>query len=333
MSVQLDHALVPSHDRRAAAELLAGILGVPWAESGVGPFCPVFVNDGLTLDIDQAEGVFPVQHYCFRVSEAAFDAIVARLAAGGIAYRSMPHGPVDGQVNTRHGGRMVYWSEPDGHVWEALTVSYARQPPLQPVGQGDPQPAAAAPMQFWQPQPIESPRLRLRIVEEADIPALLGINGDDEVTRFLPYPTWRSVADGQAWFARYRALIASTTALQFVVIEKASDSIIGTCLLFRHEPASERMELGYVLGRAHWGQGLMREALSALISHAFTACGLRRLEAEVNPDNAASDTLLRRLGFSHEGVLRKRWAAKGVVYDVNVYGLLSDEWQRVPTSS
>jgi len=35
---------------------------------------------------------------------------------------------VDMRINTEHGGRIVYWSEPDGHVWEALTVSYARQP-------------------------------------------------------------------------------------------------------------------------------------------------------------------------------------------------------------
>lgn len=127
MSVQLDHTMVPARDRRASAELLASILGVPWAESGVGPFCPVFVNDGLTLDIDQVEEPFPVQHYCFRVSEADFDAILARIKARGIKYRSTPHGPVDMQVNAQHGGRIVYWSEPDGHVWEALTVSYARQ--------------------------------------------------------------------------------------------------------------------------------------------------------------------------------------------------------------
>ena len=46
----------------------------------------------------------------------------------GIAYRSQPHGPADMTVNTSMGGRFVYWSEPDGHVWEALTESYARQP-------------------------------------------------------------------------------------------------------------------------------------------------------------------------------------------------------------
>jgi len=128
MSIQLDHMIVPSRDRRAAAALLAEILGVPWSDVGVGPFCPVFVNDGLTLDIDQAEAEIPVLHYCFRVSEGEFDALLARLQALGIAYRSQPHGPVDMAVNTRHGGRIVYWSRPDGHVWEALTESYARQP-------------------------------------------------------------------------------------------------------------------------------------------------------------------------------------------------------------
>ncbi|MBQ24187.1 VOC family protein [Alcanivorax sp.] len=128
MSVQLDHAIIPVRDRRAAAELLAYLLDVPWAESGVGPFSPVYVNDGLTLDFDQADGSYPVQHYCFRVSEEWFDGIIARIRARGIEYRSTPHGPVDMEINTQHGGRIVYWNEPDGHVWEALTVSYARQP-------------------------------------------------------------------------------------------------------------------------------------------------------------------------------------------------------------
>ena len=126
--IALDHLIVPAGDRNTSAEKLARILGVRWSPTGVGPFSPVFVSDGLTLDFDQAEGVLPVQHYCFRVDEATFDAIVARLREAHIAFRSTPHGPIDGAINTRHGGRIVYWSEPDGHVWEALTVSYARDP-------------------------------------------------------------------------------------------------------------------------------------------------------------------------------------------------------------
>ncbi len=127
MHIELDHTIVPAADRRASAELLAGLLGVPWSETGVGPFCPVYVSDSLTLDFDQTDGPLALQHYCFRVSDTDFDAILGRIQARGIEYRSLPHGPVDRQVNTQHGGRIVYWGQPDGHVWEMLTVSYARQ--------------------------------------------------------------------------------------------------------------------------------------------------------------------------------------------------------------
>lgn len=126
MGIELDHATVPARDRRASAELLGCLLGFAWAEARVGPFCAVYVNDGLTLDFDQADGPFPVQHYCFRVSEVQFAGIVERLKAKGVPFRSTPHGPVDMQVNTWHGGQIVYWNQPDGHVREALTASYAR---------------------------------------------------------------------------------------------------------------------------------------------------------------------------------------------------------------
>jgi catechol 2,3-dioxygenase-like lactoylglutathione lyase family enzyme len=128
MTVELDHLLVPARDKAASARLLAGLLGVPWSESGVGPFCPVFVNDGLTLDFDQWSDPIPPMHFCFRVTPADFDTILGRIKAAGIPFRSSVHGPVDMQVDTSHGGRIVYWNEPDGHQWELLAVSYARQP-------------------------------------------------------------------------------------------------------------------------------------------------------------------------------------------------------------
>jgi hypothetical protein len=128
MTVHLDHLMVPSRDKAAAARLLAELLGVPWSETGVGPFAPVYVNDGLTLDFDEWTGPIPLIHYCFRVDEAGFDAILGRIEAAGIAYRSSVHGPVDSRIDTQHGGRIVYWNEPDGHQWEMLTASYARRP-------------------------------------------------------------------------------------------------------------------------------------------------------------------------------------------------------------
>lgn len=128
MPIHLDHLMIPSRDKVASAKLLARLLEVPWSEAGIGPFVPVYVNDGLTLDFDEWNEPLPMLHYCFRVSEDEFSAILGRIRSAGIPYRSKVHGPVDFQIDTGLGGRIVYWNEPDGHQWEMLTLSYARQP-------------------------------------------------------------------------------------------------------------------------------------------------------------------------------------------------------------
>ena len=127
MTIQLDHFIVSCRNQIASAKRLAGLLGVPWAESGAGPFSPVYLNDGLTLDFIETDEDFPVEHFCFRVSAAEFDAILRRIKAAGIAYRSEVRGPVDMKVHPELGN--VYWNDPDGHQWEMLTSSYARAKP------------------------------------------------------------------------------------------------------------------------------------------------------------------------------------------------------------
>ena len=135
MAIRLDHVIVPSHNRVAAANSLAGLLGVPWAESQ-GSFTPVYVNEALTLDFAEREQ-FESHHYCFHVSDGEFDAILDRIQAARITYRSSPRGEDDMQINRRLGGKNLYWQDGDGHLWEVLTVSYARpdSPALTAAGQ------------------------------------------------------------------------------------------------------------------------------------------------------------------------------------------------------
>ena len=114
--------------------------------------------------------------------------------------------------------------------------------------------------------------------------------------------------------------------MQFVVVEKHSNVVVGACLLFHFDEASALAEIGNVLGQRHWGRGYMREALALLCAFAFDELSLRRLEAQVDPRNLASDRLLLRLGFTKEGMLRQRWIMKGEVQDGNIYGLLRHEW-------
>ncbi|HEX5055805.1 MAG TPA: VOC family protein [Gammaproteobacteria bacterium] len=127
MVINLDHTIVPSRNKAAAAKLLAELLGVPWAKStAAGPFAPVYVNDGLTLDFIDTDEDFPVYHFCFRVTQKDFEAILDRLKKAGIPFRSQVRGPVDMKVSSEYGN--VYWNEPDGHQWEMLIMSYARKP-------------------------------------------------------------------------------------------------------------------------------------------------------------------------------------------------------------
>jgi len=174
-------------------------------------------------------------------------------------------------------------------------------------------------------------RVQIRPVEAGDIGDLLEVNGDPEVTKFLPYETWKGPQDGQAWLERVQAMAATGTGQQLVIVSKAAARTVGSLLLFRYDAGSARAELGYVLKRSCWGQGLMHEALAAVISHCFGDMALQRLEAEANPANLASNATLCRLGFSCEGRLRQRWVAKGRRYDTNFYGLLRDEWRGAGT--
>ena len=125
MNVQLDHFIVPSRNAKASAQQLAELLGVPWGVARIGPFVAVYLNEGLTLDFQDTDEAFPVSHYCFRLAQHEFDAILERIKAAGIEFRSTVQGPWDFKVGEEYGN--VYWNVPDGHQWEILTNSYARR--------------------------------------------------------------------------------------------------------------------------------------------------------------------------------------------------------------
>jgi hypothetical protein len=120
MAITLDHTIVPSHDKEEAARFFARIFDLPYAGAG-GYFAPVRVNNELTLDFASASDVDEL-HYAFLVSEDEFDAIFARIQAEKVSFGSGPSSPEDGTINTRRGGRGLYFSGgPDPHLWEIMT--------------------------------------------------------------------------------------------------------------------------------------------------------------------------------------------------------------------
>ena len=175
---------------------------------------------------------------------------------------------------------------------------------------------------------ITTPRVVLRWISEDDIDSLYEIFSHPQVMRYwstAPLADRAAAADLQREIADGNE---SEKMFKWGLALRDSDTVIGTTTLFNLNLDNGRAELGYAMGHAHWGKGYMNEALSALVSHAFEAMELRRLEADVDPRNAASIRTLERLGFQREGFLRERWHVNGEIQDALFYGLLRREWRR-----
>jgi catechol 2,3-dioxygenase-like lactoylglutathione lyase family enzyme len=123
MTVQLNHTIVSAHDKRTSASFLADILGLPPPEP-FGPFMTVHADNDVTLDFMNSDGDIVPQHYAFLVSENEFDAIFDRIRQKGLPYWADPHHGHPGAINTRDGGRGLYFEDPDGHNLEILTRPY-----------------------------------------------------------------------------------------------------------------------------------------------------------------------------------------------------------------
>jgi [ribosomal protein S5]-alanine N-acetyltransferase len=107
---------------------------------------------------------------------------------------------------------------------------------------------------------------------------------------------------------------------------RGDDRAIGTCA--SHEKRQGKVtEIGYALGRSHWGHGYAREAVSAVIDRLFDE-GQRRVFADTDPQNSASIALLETLGFTREARLRAEWETHIGVRDSLIFGLLRHEWRR-----
>ncbi|MGR6972358.1 VOC family protein [Streptomyces sp. NPDC003758] len=123
MSVELNHTIVAAHDKEASARFLADLLGLEVAPP-FGPFTPVEIPNGVTLDYMETTGSITPQHYAFLVSEDDFDVIFARIRDRGLRYWADPYHHRPGEINHNDGGRGAYFDDPNGHNMEILTRPY-----------------------------------------------------------------------------------------------------------------------------------------------------------------------------------------------------------------
>lgn len=173
---------------------------------------------------------------------------------------------------------------------------------------------------------LSSVRLRLRELIDSDIPALFEVFSDPLVMRYWSSLPLTELSEAAHLLAEIQAACRRGEFYQWGIEPIGSTGIIGTVTLRHISLIHQRAEIGFALATAHQGQGLAREAVTLVLRHAFGTMRLYRIEADVDPRNAASLTLLERLGFRREGLLRSRFFVGGERCDSVILGLHREEW-------
>lgn len=169
---------------------------------------------------------------------------------------------------------------------------------------------------------INGPRVRLRQLSEADLDDLHAVFSDERAMRYWSRPAFVDISETRDYLAAIDAGRERGDLLQWGIELVAEERIIGTTTLFYIDRVQGRAEIGYILASSYWGRGLANEALTGLLQHARDDMHMRRIEADIDPRNAASLRCSERLGFVREGYARERWVVGGEIQDAVLLGLL-----------
>lgn len=173
---------------------------------------------------------------------------------------------------------------------------------------------------------LQTERLILRPIVTADAPEIEKLAGAREVadgTLTIPHPYPNGAAN--QWMAAHQADHERTGSIVLAITRRDSGALCGTIGL-HIEPNHQRAELGYWIGVPYWNRGYVTEAARALIDYGFRTLGLRRIFAQHYANNPASGRVLRKLGMRHEGRLRQHIHKWDEFRDLEVYGILAEEW-------
>ncbi len=167
-------------------------------------------------------------------------------------------------------------------------------------------------------------RVRLRAPRAADAAELIRLN---RASRRL-HRRLVAVPRRAEQFASYLRLCREPDYVGLLVCRIADGAIVGAVNFFDVERGIARAAcVGYYVGAAFAGQGYMTEALDLALRHAFERLGLHRVEAAIEPDNAESIRLVRRAGFTREGLSRRYLKLRGRWRDHERWAILAEDWR------
>lgn len=165
---------------------------------------------------------------------------------------------------------------------------------------------------------LRTQRLLLRQETLLDAGAVLAVFSSPKVTQFHDLDTFSSIDEAIGLIERRIKRFETGQGIRWGIARQLDNFIIGSCG-FTWDKQAQSAEIGYELNRVYWQQGIMTEALQAILQFGFLKCSLQFVTAEVMVNNTASKRLLCKLGFQSQGVFEQRGFWKGQHHDLEQF--------------
>ncbi len=170
-------------------------------------------------------------------------------------------------------------------------------------------------------------RLRLRPMRRDDAEALFLVFSDAQTMRYWSSPPHGSPLLTAEVIERAQMAFIAGDGVEWAITRAGDDTAVGKIGHWRWQRTHSRSEVGFILRRDLWGQGLAAEALATVVDWGFRRLGLHSTEAQLDAANIASRRTLERVGFRREGLLRQSYFDGREYRDTLLYGLVRDERQ------
>lgn len=186
---------------------------------------------------------------------------------------------------------------------------------------------------FRDPPVLKTERLILRRMDVCDSRDMFEYACDPSVTRYL---TWDPHPD-ETYTRRYLSFIdgryKAGEFYDWALILRAENKMIGTCGFTRIDYKKKFGEIGYVINKKYWGQGLATEAVGQVVRFAFTALQLKQLEARYMERNIASKRVMEKVGMHFEGFLDKPLSIKGQNVPIGICSMTDRDFQNMHSNA
>lgn len=175
---------------------------------------------------------------------------------------------------------------------------------------------------------LETERLLLRRVSKNDLNEIIELRGNPETMKFIPRPLVKTEEDALNHFKMIDEKIEKNEGINWAITVKENPKLIGIIGHYRIQPENHRCEIGYMILPQYNGQGIVTEAIKAVLEYGFEDMNMHSIEAVIDPDNIASERVLQKNGFVKEAHILENEYYDGKFWDTVIYSILKRNFKK-----